>query len=234
VSKGFAIAIDGPVGVGKSTIARKVSENLGITYVDTGAMYRAVALYNIQNGNDLTNAEEIRLSLDNINISLSIIEGQQKVYLNGLDITEDIRTQEVSQGASIVASFEFVREKLVKEQQEMAKSKDVVMDGRDIGSNVLPWAQVKIYLDADLDIRTHRRMLDLQAKNQTVDFDEIRKDTISRDERDINRKNNPLICTEDAIRIDTGLMSINEVSDTIVDLAREGFTLTLPQGDKSP
>ena len=234
MSKGFAIAIDGPVGVGKSTIARKVSENLGITYVDTGAMYRAVALYNIQNGNDLTNAEEIRLSLDNINISLSIIEGQQKVYLNGLDITEDIRTQEVSQGASIVASFEFVREKLVKEQQEMAKSKDVVMDGRDIGSNVLPWAQVKIYLDADLDIRTHRRMLDLQAKNQTVDFDEIRKDTISRDERDINRKNNPLICTEDAIRIDTGLMSINEVSDTIVDLAREGFTLTLPQGDKSP
>ena len=221
MSNGFAIAIDGPVGVGKSTTARKVSEKLGMTYVDTGAMYRAVALYNIQNGNNLTNSEEVQRSLDNISISLSVIKGQQRVYLNGMDVTDDIRTQEVSEGASIVAPFKFVRDKLVKEQQDMAKSKNVVMDGRDIGSNVLPWAQIKIYLDADLDIRTRRRMLDLQAKNQPADFEEIRKDTISRDERDKNRKNNPLICAGDAIRIDTGSMSPEEVLNAIVKIAKQ-------------
>ena len=219
MNNGFAIAIDGPVGVGKSTTARKVAEKLDMTYIDTGAMYRAVALYNIQNGTVLTNT--IKHSLDKINISLTITEGQQRVYLNNIDVTNDIRTQEVSEGASIVASFDFVREKLVKEQQEMAKSKNVVMDGRDIGSNVLPWAQVKIYLDADLDIRTRRRMLDLQAKNQSADFEEIRRDTIIRDERDKNRKNNPLICTEDAVRIDTGLMNPDEVSNAIVEIAKQ-------------
>ena len=221
MNNGFAIAIDGPVGVGKSTTARKVSEKLGMTYIDTGAMYRAVALYNIQLENDLTNAEEIEHSLDKINITLSVIEGQQRVFLNDVDVTENIRTQEVSESASIVAAFDFVREKLVREQQNMAKSKNVVMDGRDIGSNVLPWAQVKIYLDADLDIRARRRMLDLQAKKLSAHYGDIHNDTIIRDERDINRKINPLICTEDAIRIDTSFMGIDEVANTIVEIAKQ-------------
>ena len=213
---GFAVAIDGPVGVGKSTNARNVAAALNMTYIDTGAMYRAVALYIIRHRINPTNEPAITAALPNINVKLSHIDGQQRVYLNNEDITEKIRTQSISESTSVIASYAAVREKLVAEQKKLAATGQVVMDGRDIGSHVLPWAQVKIYLDADVDTRTARRALDLEAKGQQVDIAQIRQETIIRDERDKTRTHSPLIQTEDAIYIDSSNMTPEEVVSTIV------------------
>jgi len=219
-NKGFAVAIDGPVGVGKSTTARKIAEKLGIIYIDTGAMYRAVALYNMELGTDIKSTVE--QSIDDINIELRYIEGLQHVYLNGKDVTDKIRTPAVSENASVVAAFKSVREKLVAQQQKMAETGSVVMDGRDIASHVLPWAQVKIYLDADLDIRAQRRLLDLQSKGILSDtFEDVRNDTHLRDQRDKNRENSPLIRTADAICIDTGTMTHDEVVENIITIVKQ-------------
>ncbi|MCL1883189.1 MAG: (d)CMP kinase [Defluviitaleaceae bacterium] len=215
-TKGFAIAIDGPVGVGKSTTARLVAQKLNMAYIDTGAMYRAVALYQIENGLDMTNKESLENSLDKIEISIFNVGGFQRIYLNKRDVSELIRTQEVSEGASIVAGNERVREMLVAKQRQMASIGRVVMDGRDIGSHVLPWAQVKVYLDAPLDTRAKRRTLDLESKSQPAEFEKIREETIIRDERDKNRKLNPLVQAPDAIYLDTGFMTPNEVADAII------------------
>jgi len=218
--QGFAVAIDGPVGVGKSTTARMVAVKLGMTYIDTGAMYRTVALYLLERGINLY-AAQVETYLDDIDIDLRYENGLQHVYLNNRDVTTDIRTQAVSEGASVVAAHKSVREKLVAQQKQLAATGRVVMDGRDIGSHVLPWAQVKIYLDADLDIRAKRRALDLEANGQPADFEEIRRETIVRDERDINRVNSPLIRTPDAVNIDTGLMTRDEVVATIVNIVNK-------------
>jgi len=220
IGKGFAIAIDGPVGVGKSTTARLVAKKLNMAYIDTGAMYRAVALYQIENGLDMHNHETLEKSLDGISISIYNVGGFQRVYLNKRDVTDCIRTQEVSEGASVVAANIRVREKLVAQQRQMASSGRVVMDGRDIGSFVLPWAQVKIYLDAELDTRAKRRTLDLESKGQPADFATVREETITRDERDKNRKHSPLIRTPDAIYLDTGFMTPEETADAIINLVQ--------------
>jgi len=209
---GFAVAIDGPVGVGKSTTARKVANRLGMTYIDTGAMYRAVALYNARQGVDARNEAAITASLPYINITLH----RQQIFLNGEDISKDIRTQDISEYASVAASYAPVRNKLVAMQKNLAKTGDVVMDGRDIASRVLPWAQVKIYLDANIDIRAQRRAKDLAAKGQPVDFETIRNEVMFRDNRDKTRAVSPLIQTDDAIYVDTGNMTIDEVVEHIV------------------
>ena len=221
---GFAIAIDGPVGVGKSTTARTVAAQLGMTYIDTGAMYRAVALYGLERGINIADATAIENCLDNIEIHLRLAGGIQRVYLKDgdkrRDITEDIRTQTIAEGSSVVAAHKAVREKLAAQQKQLAATGRVVMDGRDIGSHVLPWAQVKIYLDATIDIRAKRRVLDLEAKGHPADFEEVRKETIIRDERDKNRAFSPLTRTPDAIYIDTGNMTPEEVVEKIVNIAQ--------------
>ena len=214
---GFAVAIDGPVGVGKSTTARNVAAALNMTYIDTGAMYRAVALYIIRNGIDPSDEPSVTATLSKINITLSHKDGQQRVYLNNEDITEEIRTQAISENTSVIASYASVREKLVSEQKQLAQTVHVVMDGRDIGSQVLPWAQVKIYLDADVDTRAARRANDLAAKGQPVDMTQIRKETIIRDERDKTRAHSPLIQTKDAIYVDSSHMTPEAVVFVIVE-----------------
>jgi len=219
--KGFAVAIDGPVGVGKSTTARLVAEKLQMTYIDTGAMYRAVALFNTLNGVDLSDEIQVISGLSDINIDLTIINGTQRIYLNDTDVTDQIRTQAMSEGASKVAVYSAVREKLVSQQKRMAENSQVVMDGRDIGSHVLPWAQVKIYLDASLEVRTTRRLKDLEAKGEAADFETIHAETVIRDRRDKNRTISPLIQTPDAIYIDTGLMPPGAVADTICKIVTE-------------
>ena len=209
---GFAVAIDGPGGVGKSTAARHVAKRLGMTYIDTGAMYRAVALYNMRNGVDLHDEVAVVASLSQININLN----KQQIILNGEDITQKIRTQAISEGTSVIASYAPVREKLVAVQQKLAASVEVVMDGRDIASKVLPWAQVKIYLDAVVDVRAARRAAELAAKGQSADITKIREEVMIRDQRDKTRVHSPLIQTADAIYIDTSNMTLEEVIARIV------------------
>ena len=221
ISQGFAIAIDGPGGVGKSTTARLVAQLLGITYIDTGAMYRAVAFYNLQNGIDISNPGKLEESLQSVNIELRYTNDTQRVHLNGQDISDFIRTQEISGLTPIVAANEAVREKLVTLQQKMAKRGAVVMDGRDIGSQVLPWAQVKIYLDAPPEIRARRRMLDLEGKGQPADYEQILQEIILRDHRDKTRPISPLVQTPDAIYIDTANMSPQQVAEKIASYAKE-------------
>ena len=209
---GFAVAIDGPGGVGKSTNAKAVAYRLGMTYIDTGAMYRAVALYATRQGINLHDEAAIAASLPNINIFLH----KQQILLNGEDITLDIRTQAISESTSIIASYIPVREKLVAEQKKLAVTGEIVMDGRDIASQVLPWAQVKIYLDADIDVRAARRAADLAAKGHPADIIKIREEIITRDHRDKTRAHSPLIRTPDAIYIDTSNMTPGEVVERIV------------------
>jgi len=209
---GFAVAIDGPAGVGKSTTARKVAENLNMTYIDTGAMYRAIALYNIRAGIDVSNEAAVTAALPNIDVNLH----QGQVLLNGEDVSADIRTQAISDATSQIASYVEVRKKLDIIQKNIAEANCVVMDGRDIGSNVLPWAQVKIYLDADPDTRAVRRAKDLAAKGQPADIAQIREEIILRDTRDKTREHGPLIQAYDAIRIDTSRMTKEEVITSII------------------
>jgi len=213
----FAIAIDGPTGVGKSTHARRVAVRLGITYIDTGAMYRAVALYNIRQKTNVYDESAVVASLPNIKIALH----KQYVFLNDEDITAEIRTQALSEAAAVIATYALVREKLAVQQQQLALSTPVVMDGRDIASVILPWAQVKIYLDAKLEIRAARRHAELIARGQNCDLVQVIKDTIIRDERDRTRAHAPLIRVPEAIYIDNTVLTIDEVVDQITTLAMQ-------------
>ena len=211
-SIGFAVAIDGPAGVGKSTTARKVAESLGMTYIDTGSMYRAIALYNVRQGINPQDETAVTASLPLIKITLS--PGQ--IFLNGEDVSAAIRTQAISDATSTIAPYPAVREKLSAKQKEIAATGQVVMDGRDIGSYVLPWAQVKIYLDADSSIRAARRAAELAEKGQPADISQIRDEIEERDRRDKTRTHSPLVKADDAICIDTGYMTIEEVVETII------------------
>ena len=220
IPTGFAIAIDGTMGVGKSTVAKLLAQMLGITYIDTGAMYRVIALNSLQNG--LTGPKQIEDSLQNITIDLRYQNGAQRVFLNGNDVTDLIRTQEISDITSkYVATNEAVRKKLVAQQQELAKTSAVVMDGRDIGSEVLPNAQVKIYLDASPQIRARRRTLELESKGQPANYETVLEETIQRDERDKTRQISPLVQTPDAIYIDTGHITPQEVAAKIAEYVKE-------------
>lgn len=216
--KNPSIAIDGPAGSGKSTVARLVAKKLGFVYVDTGAMYRTVGLYCAENSIDLENMDEVKKALQKVNIELKYDEGVQHIYLNGEDVSSAIRVQRIAEYASKVAAIGVVREKLVEMQRNIAENGNVVMDGRDIGTNVIPNAKAKIYLDASVDVRTERRCHELEEKGVSFDKNIIREEIIERDNFDKNRKINPLIIAEDATIIDTSYMTIEEVENKITKL----------------
>ncbi len=211
-----SIAIDGPAGAGKSTIAKKVSAELGFIYLDTGAMYRAVALKAIESGIDTKSREDIIRVIDNINIAITHDDNTQKIFLDGRDVSEDIRTGEVSAGAANVAAIKEVRLKMVELQRKIAGEKDVVMDGRDIGSYVLPQANLKIFLTADINERAKRRYEELVLKGQQVNLDEVREDMRNRDDNDMSRAFAPLKKVPDAVEIDSTAMTIEDVAERIL------------------
>lgn len=212
----ITVAIDGPAGAGKSTIAKKIANKLGLVYIDTGAMYRAVTyLFLVANVNidDMSSMENL---LNKINIEFK----NNKIILNSEDITEAIRTPKVSNNVSKISSIEIVREKLVDMQKNMALNENIIMDGRDIGTNVLKNANVKIYLTASVEERAKRRFIELSKKGFNVNINEIQNEIITRDTNDSNRKLNPLKKAEDAQVIDTTNKSIDEVVNDIVEIIK--------------
>lgn len=211
-----SIAIDGPAGAGKSTIAKKVSSELGYIYVDTGAMYRAIALYLLNKEVDVASNEEVVNALNGISIEIEYIGGEQQVILNGENVTGKLRTEEVGNMASVSSANKNVRVKLLELQRNLAITNNVVMDGRDIGTNVLPNAELKIYLTASSKERATRRYKELVAKGIDADVDEIEADIIDRDNRDMTRTEAPLKQAEDAVYIDSSNMTIDEVVEAIV------------------
>lgn len=219
----FNIAIDGPAGAGKSSIAKNVAGRLGFIYVDTGALYRTVALAAVQNKSDVNNAEEIIALLPNIKVELAFEDGVQKVLLNGKDVSSDIRLPEVSSCASKVSAIPEVRSYLFRLQQEMAQKNNCIMDGRDIGTVVLPNADLKIFLTASPEVRAKRRYLELQEKGETQAFEDVLKEMIERDERDMNRPVAPLKQAEDAVLVDSSDMSFEEVTDTLLELCKKNL-----------
>lgn len=212
------IAIDGPAGAGKSTIAKLVADKKGFIYVDTGAMYRSIALYIIENDIDSDNEDAIKAACDNIDINIKYVDKVQHIYLNGEDVSTAIRREEVGNMASKVATKKVVREKLLNLQRELAASNDVIMDGRDIGTFVLPNAELKIYLTASVYTRAKRRFDQLVEKGETPDLGKIEEDIEKRDYQDMHRDIAPLKQAEDAILIDTSDMTIEEVVDKIISL----------------
>ena len=214
------IAIDGPAGAGKRTIAKKVAKTLGYIYVDTGAMYRAMALYMIKLGIDPENANAIEEACKSADIGIEYRDGEQVVLLNGENVNAYLRTEEVGNMASVTSVNGKVREKLVELQQKLAKTKDVVMDGRDIGTVVLPNAEVKVYLTASSLVRAKRRALELEAKGEAVDLAKIEADIIDRDNRDMTREISPLKQAVDATLIDSSYMNIDEVVEAILNLVK--------------
>ena len=213
-----SIAIDGPAGAGKSTIAKKVAKSLGFIYVDTGAMYRAMALYMIKMGVDASDADKISATCTSADITIKHENGEQVVYLTGENVNGLIRTEEVGNMASASSVNGDVRRKLVELQQKMAKTTDVVMDGRDIGTVVLPDANLKVYLTASSRVRAERRYKELIAKGTECNIDDIEKDIIDRDYRDMHRENSPLKQAEDAVLLDSSDMTIDEVAEKILNL----------------
>lgn len=212
----YSIAIDGPAGAGKSTIAKNIAAKLGFVYVDTGAMYRAMAVYFIDNSVNTDSEDDIAKACENVSINIVYENALQQVILNGENITGRLRTEEVGNTASKTAVYTSVRKKLVELQQEIAKTTDVVMDGRDIGTCVLPHATCKIYLTASVETRAERRFKELQAKGVNADIEEIKRDIADRDYRDMNRDVSPLKQAEDAVLVDSSDMDIEEVTEAII------------------
>ena len=216
----YSIAIDGPAGAGKSTIARAVAKELGYVYIDTGAMYRAVGLYVLKKKIELSDEKKIVEALPLLDISLSYDdEGVQHVLLNGEDVSSAIRTERVSEAASVVSQYKAVREKLVALQQALAKRTSVVMDGRDIASKVLPDADTKIYLTASVEERARRRARELQEKGEPCNIKAVEKEIEERDYRDMHRAQSPLVRVEDAVLVDSSDLTIDETIDRILDIA---------------
>ena len=212
----YNIAIDGPAGAGKSTIAKKIAKQLQFIYVDTGAMYRAMALFLIRKGIRPEETEKISATCEEADITIAYENGEQVVLLNGENVNGLIRTEEVGNMASASSVNGDVRKKLVKLQQELARKADVVMDGRDIGTCVLPDAQVKVYLTASSAVRAQRRYQELVAKGEQCDLAKIEQDIIERDHRDMTREISPLKQAEDAVLIDSSEMEIDEVVETVI------------------
>jgi len=219
--KAISIAIDGPAGSGKSTIAKLIAKQLGYLYVDTGAMYRAVGLYCVSNSIDCNNEKKVNSVIEDIRISFIRENNQQKILLNGRDVTDIIRTQEIAAASSAVATIKQVRERLVEIQRKIALSNNVVMDGRDIGTCVLPNADIKIYMDANIDERAKRRCYELSEKGIEHNFYKVKEEIIKRDENDKNRVISPLKKADDAILIDTSNKDIETVKTEIENLIKQ-------------
>ena len=219
------IAIDGPAGAGKSTVAKGVAKALKFVYVDTGAMYRAIGLSCIRNGIDINDEPNVIKCAESSNVSITYINDEQAVILNGENVNGFIRTQEIGNAASVVSSYKRVREILVALQKDLAVTQDVVMDGRDIASCVLPDAKVKIYLDASVEVRAKRRYKEFLEKGREVDLKTIEEEVKERDYRDMHRENSPLIRVPEATYVDTSNMTIDEVIETIVKEAKEKFNV---------
>ncbi|MDE6607921.1 MAG: (d)CMP kinase [Lachnospiraceae bacterium] len=216
----YNIAIDGPAGAGKSTIAKLVAKKKGYIYVDTGAMYRAMALYLIKRGVAAEDKEKIEEVCQEADISIEYKNGEQVVLLNGEDVNGLIRTEEVGNMASASSPNPKVRKKMVQIQKELAKKTDVVMDGRDIGTCVLPDADVKVYLTASVEVRAMRRYNEHQMKGEPCELEKIKADIADRDHRDMTRENSPLKQAEDAVLIDSSEMTIEEVAEKILALCK--------------
>ena len=217
----FNVAVDGPAGAGKSTIAREVAKLLNLIYVDTGAMYRAMALYMLRSGVDPEDAEAVIEKCGQADITIRYESGEQVVFLNGANVNPYLRTEEVGNATSVISVIPEVREKMVELQHSLASVSDCIMDGRDIGTCVLPDAQLKIYLTADSAVRAKRRYDELTAKGQQCDLQKIQADIEERDYRDIHRATSPLRQAEDAVLVDTSSMSVQEVVDRLVQLCLE-------------
>ena len=218
----FNIAIDGPAGAGKSTIAKLAAEKLSFIYVDTGAMYRAIALGLLRSHTDITNDEALAARLAEISVEISYVEGIQQVYLNGENVSGLIRTEEVSDMTSRSSAIAQVREKLTDLQRELAAKENVLMDGRDIGTTILPSAQLKIYLTASVEVRALRRYKEYLEKGQKQwTLSDVERDVAERDYRDMHREVSPLCQAEDAVYLDSSDLTIEQVVDRIVELARE-------------
>lgn len=213
----IAIAVDGPAGAGKSTIAGKIADKLGILYMDTGAMYRAVTLYIIRNGLDINDFDGIRKLIEDMDINIC----DNSIYLNGEDVSNEIRLQDVNNLVSPVSAIPFIREKLVILQRKIACNKSVIMDGRDIGTNVLKDADIKIYLTASVEERAERRYNELKKKGVNVNYEVIKQGIIERDRIDSTRETDPLKIADDALVIDTTGKSIEDVSIEILDLIKK-------------
>lgn len=216
-----SIAIDGPAGAGKSTIARQVAKELGFIYVDTGALYRVLALHVINSAMDPADNTAVGDILNDALISVTYEDGIQHVHLNGEDVSESIRSPEVSLTASRIAAYREVRDKLLSMQRDIAEKNDIIMDGRDIGTVVLPDADLKIYLTASVEERARRRFLEMQKKGEDISLESIKEDIIKRDKADMEREIAPLKQADDALLIDSSDMSVDEVVKSIVMLAKE-------------
>ena len=217
----YNIAIDGPAGAGKSTIAKMAAKKLDFIYVDTGAMYRAMALYFLRREIDAKDEKKIAEACEHINVTIAYQEGEQQVLLNGENVNAFIRTEEVSMMTSNTSKYPAVREKLLYLQRELAAANNVIMDGRDIGTCVLPDAELKIYLTASASERAKRRYLEQKERGEESDLAQIERDIIARDEQDMNREIAPLKQAEDAIYLDTSDMTIEEVVTKIVSLVQK-------------
>jgi cytidylate kinase len=219
VNSKFNIAIDGPAGAGKSTIAKLVAKKLNFIYVDTGAMYRAIALYMLKNGVDCADEAAVSAQVKNIDITIQYQDGAQQVILNGENVSGQIRTEEAGNTASAVSVYPAVRAHLLDLQRGLAAKNNVIMDGRDIGTCILPNAEAKVFLTASSSVRAQRRYKELAEKGITCNLQEIEQDIIERDERDMNRAIAPLKQAEDAVLVDGSDLTIDQVVDAIIAVA---------------
>ena len=220
-TKKIAIAIDGPAGAGKSSISKVVANKLGYLYIDTGAMYRGVTWAVLDSHVDAKNQKEVEALLPSLDLTLEPTASACKVYVKGQDVTDLIRQQQINENVSTIASYKGVREYLVERQQAMAAVGGVILDGRDIGSVVLPNAELKIYLTASVDARAKRRWLEVQGTSNEQPLEDIKKNVESRDEMDKNRDESPLVCVEDAIVVDSSNMTFDETVKHILHLVQE-------------
>lgn len=217
---GYSVAIDGPAGAGKSTIAKRVAKEKDFIYIDTGAMFRAMAIHFLRCGIAADDHEKISEAVKDVNVTISYVDGEQQVFLNGENVTGQLRTEAVGNMASASSVNGDVRAKLLELQRKLAASANVVMDGRDIGTVVLPNADVKVYLTASVDVRAQRRYKELIEKGQSADIEQIKKDIEERDYRDMNREIAPLRQAEDAVLVDSSDLTIEESAAAILNLIK--------------
>ena len=221
----ISVAIDGPSGAGKSTLAKQLAAELGFIYVDTGAMYRSIGLYGMRKEIDIKDPVQVEGVLSEINISLAFQEGTQHIYLNNEDVSEKVRAEQAGMAASVVAKQPAVRQFLLELQRDMAEKNNILMDGRDIGTVVLPNATVKIYLTASVEARANRRYKELQEKGNPETFEKVKKDIEERDWQDMNREISPLKKAADAVEVDTSTLNLQQSFDVLLDLIRQKANL---------